>query len=212
MPLPNVDADKATLCATPLSFFLRQHHLLTPTASEEETELVANEAKVTLRRARTPSPVNGAIARVGTLPDGAEIPLLVEYVDGEADTAATEASAHVALEAASSGLPLDTCVDLSDAVAAAVTKKGHKEKGRLSEKVNADIHSLAKETLPVRKKKDHPREVLQLLEDWYQGNMDTTGRAYLNADSKKKLVQVTGLKPKQISTWVSNRRNRRKAE
>lgn len=83
-------------------------------------------------------------------------------------------------------------MELSDAVAHSITKKGRMEKHRLAEMTTVDLRTLANETLPARKKKDHPREALQLLEDWYQKQMDASGRAYLNAESKARRSSEAG--------------------
>lgn len=59
------------------------------------------------------------------------------------------------------------------------------------------------------RRRDHPKSVVVMLENWYLGHQNADGRAYLTLEDKKLLAEACGLSFKQVTTWVSNRRNRR---
>ncbi|EGD75674.1 hypothetical protein PTSG_07793 [Salpingoeca rosetta] len=54
----------------------------------------------------------------------------------------------------------------------------------------------------------HSARTRAILNAWYEANMDKNGRAYLSEEEKVRLAHICNLKPKQVATWVNNRRNR----
>lgn len=78
----------------------------------------------------------------------------------------------------------------------------------LAQQVAHGTEKLKEHLVPFRKKRDHPKQAKKILEAWYQANEDSLGRAYCSKADRARLAQDCDLKPKQVSTWVSNRRNR----
>jgi len=67
---------------------------------------------------------------------------------------------------------------------------------------------LREQLVPFRKKRDHPKSAKKILESWYIANADSLGRAYCSKADRSRLAADCDLLPKQVSTWISNRRNR----
>lgn len=74
---------------------------------------------------------------------------------------------------------------------------------------HAVLEALRSAMVPYRRKRDHPAGSKAILEKWYNENRDEQGNAYLKTGEKEALAALCRLKPRQIVTWVSNRRNRK---
>lgn len=82
----------------------------------------------------------------------------------------------------------------------------------LAQQVAHGTVKLREQLVPFRKKRDHPKQAKKILEAWYQTNADNLGRAYCSKEDRARLAEECDLQPKQVSTWVSNRRNRQSKE
>jgi hypothetical protein len=79
----------------------------------------------------------------------------------------------------------------------------------LSDSLASLEKKLRESVIPPRKKRDHPTNVKQILETWYKEHEDSDGRAYVTKEEKETLARLCNIEQYQVSTWVSNRRNRK---
>jgi hypothetical protein len=60
--------------------------------------------------------------------------------------------------------------------------------------------------LPVRKPNRLPSQAVSILDKWFEENVD---RPYASEEEVAERCQYTGLKRKQVRTWLNNARQRR---